>query len=127
MKTGNHFIPNLTWSPVKPLNHCGSFQNVHFTQSSIGVRLLLNHQVLQHSALPQWFNSKESACNPGNTGNVGLIPWSGRSPGEEHGHPLQYSCLEKSHGQRSLVGYSPWGYKELNTTVQTHACMHNQP
>ena len=27
----------------------------------------------------------------------------------EEAAPLQYSCLEKSHGQRSLVGYSPWG------------------
>ena len=40
-------------------------------------------------------------------GDVSLIPWSGRSPGEGNGNPLQYSCLEKSHGQRSLAGYSP--------------------
>ena len=33
--------------------------------------------------------------------------------GEENGYPLQYSCLEKSHGQRSLVGYSPWGSQRL--------------
>ena len=44
---------------------------------------------------------------PANAGDVGLIPGSGRSPGEGSGNPLQYSCLEKSHGQRSLVGYSP--------------------
>ena len=29
---------------------------------------------------------------------------SGRSPGEEHGNPFQYSCLENSHGQRNLEG-----------------------
>ena len=29
--------------------------------------------------------------------------------GESNGTPLQYSCLEKSHGWRSLVGCSPWG------------------
>ena len=35
---------------------------------------------------------------------------------------LQYSCLEKSHEQRSLVGYSPWGHKELDTTERlTHS------
>ena len=44
---------------------------------------------------------------PANAGDVSLIPGSGRSPGEGSGNPLQYSCLEKSHGQRSLVGYSP--------------------
>ena len=38
-------------------------------------------------------NGKESACN---TGNLGLIPGSGRSPGEGNGNPLQYSCLENS-------------------------------
>ena len=54
-------------------------------------------------------SSKESACN---AGHLSLIPGSGRSPGEGNGNPLQYSCLEKSHGQRSLVGYSPWDFKE---------------
>ena len=36
---------------------------------------------------------KESACN---AGDLGLIPASGRSPGEGKGYPLQYSCLENS-------------------------------
>ena len=38
-------------------------------------------------------NSKESACN---VGDLGLIPGSERSPGEENGNPLQYSSLENS-------------------------------
>ena len=37
---------------------------------------------------------KESACSAGDTGDVGSIPGSGRSPGEGNGNPLQYSCLE---------------------------------
>ena len=53
---------------------------------------------------------KESVCNAGDTGNMGSIPGLGRSPGDENGNPLQYSCL-KSHGQRSLVDYSPTGCK----------------
>ena len=44
---------------------------------------------------------------------MGSIPGSGRSPGEGNGNPLQCSCLENPHGQRSLAGYSPWGRKEL--------------
>ena len=44
--------------------------------------------------------------------------WMGRSPGGGHGNPLQYFCLENSHGQRSLAGYSPWGHKELDMTKQ---------
>ena len=57
--------------------------------------------------------SKESACN---VGDLRLIPGSGRAPREGNGNPLQYSCLGKSHGQRSLMGYSPWGCQELDTT-----------
>ena len=37
---------------------------------------------------------KNPPANAGDIKNVGLIPGSGRSPGEEHGNPLQYSCLE---------------------------------
>ena len=48
---------------------------------------------------------KESACN---AGDLGLIPGLGRSPGGGHDNLLQYSHLENPHGQRSLVGYSPW-------------------
>ena len=43
--------------------------------------------------------------------DLGSILGLGSSPGEGNGNPLQYSSLEKSHGQRSLVGYSPWGYR----------------
>ena len=56
---------------------------------------------------------KESACN---AGDLGLIPGLGRSPGGGHGNPLQYSCLENPYGQRSLVGYRPWGHKDLDMT-----------
>ena len=50
---------------------------------------------------------------------MGSIPESGRSPGEGNGNPLQYSCLENPHGQKSLVGYSPQGFKESYTTEAT--------
>ena len=56
---------------------------------------------------------------PANAGDPGLIPGSGRSPGEGNGNPLQYSCLEKFHGQRSLVGYSPWGRKGVGHDLVT--------
>ena len=46
-------------------------------------------------------------------------PGWGRSPGGGHGNPLQYSCLENPHGQRSLAGYSPQGCKESDTTEAT--------
>ena len=44
--------------------------------------------------LPWWLSGKESACNTGATGDTGLIPGLGRSPGGGYDNPLQYSCLE---------------------------------
>ena len=54
----------------------------------------------------------------GDAGDAALIPGSGRYPGVGNGNPFQYSCLENPHGQRSLVGCSPWGHKESDTTEQ---------
>ena len=48
-----------------------------------------------------------------------MIPGSGRSPGGGHGNPLQYSCLENPHGQRSLAGHSPQGLKESEMATIT--------
>ena len=42
------------------------------------------------------FSRKESACNTRGTRDVGSISGSGRSPGVENGHQLQYSCLGNS-------------------------------
>jgi len=40
-----------------------------------------------------WLSGKESPCNAGDTGDMGLISELGRSPGEGNGNSLQYSCL----------------------------------
>ena len=48
---------------------------------------------------------------------VQSLDWE-HSPGGQHDNLLPYSCLENSHGQRSLEGYSPWGRKESDTTEQ---------
>ena len=50
---------------------------------------------------------------------MGLIPGLGRSRGGGHGNPLQYSCLENPHGQRSLAGYSAQGHKVSDMTEET--------
>ena len=51
---------------------------------------------------------KKPTASAGNIRDMGLIPGSGRSPGEGHGNPFHFLPGE-SHGWRSLVGYSPWG------------------
>ena len=57
---------------------------------------------------------KESACI---AGHLGSIPGSGRYPEEGNGNPFPLVCLPgRSHGQKSLAGYSPWDHKESDTT-----------
>ena len=65
---------------------------------------------------------KEFTCNAEDAGSV---PGSGRSPGEGNGKHTPVLLSGKSHGQKSLVGYSPrhLGRKESDTTAATeHAC-----
>ena len=64
-------------------------------------------------SFPGGSDGKASACN---VGDPGSIPGLGRSPGEGNGNPVQYSCLENPHGQRSLAGYNLRSRKELDTT-----------
>ena len=63
-------------------------------------------------------DGKEPNCNEG---DLGSIPGLRRSPGEGHGNPLQYSCLDNPHGQRGLVGYSPWGHRVRHDWATKHS------
>ena len=53
---------------------------------------------------------------PASTGDVGLIPGSGKIPWRREWQPTPVFVPGESHGQRSLEGYSSWGHKELDTT-----------
>jgi len=55
-----------------------------------------------------------------NVGDPGLTPGSGRSSGEGNGNS-PVLLPGKPHGRRSLVGYSPWGRKESDTTERIHS------
>ena len=59
---------------------------------------------------------EEPPCNTEDTGDVGSIPGSGRSPGGIKWQPTPVFFPEKPHGQRSLAGYSPKGCKQSDTT-----------
>ena len=60
--------------------------------------------------MPGGSDGKVSACN---VEDPGLIPGSGRSPGEGNGNQLQYSCLENP---MDIGAWCPWGRKESDTT-----------
>ena len=67
---------------------------------------------------PGGSDGKASAYNEGDPNS---IPGWGRSSGEGNGNSLQYACLENPmDGWRSVVGYSPWGHNESDTTERVH-------
>ena len=59
---------------------------------------------------------KNPPADAGDTRDAGSVSGLGRSPGVGNGNPLQYSCLENPHGQRSLLGDRPWSHKESDTS-----------
>ena len=64
-------------------------------------------------------SGSEVKASARNAGDLGLIPGWGRSPGEGR-QPTSVFLPGKSHGRRSLVGYSPQGHKESDTTQRLH-------
>ena len=84
----------------------------------LNFQFYLNHlfsHFLIHSVFPGGSEDKASACN---VGEPCLIPGSGRSLEKEMATHTPVLLSGKSHGQRSLVGYSPWGHEELDMTEQ---------
>ena len=68
------------------------------------------------SSTTKWFSDKESACQ---RRRCGLDPWVGKIPWRREWQLTPVSLLEKSDGQRSLVGYSPWGRKRVGNDLAT--------
>ena len=67
---------------------------------------------MNYGGFPDGSVDKEFTCNAGDTGDMGSICGSGRSPGEGHGNLLQHACLENPMDKKSLAGHSPQGWKE---------------
>ena len=77
--------------------------------------------VFSYLGLPRWLSSKESTCNARDSG---LIPGLGRFPGEGHGYPLQYSCLEnpmdRGAWQATVHGVTKSQTQLSNSTLSLH-------
>ena len=90
-------IPDLWWSYI-PIIHCWGF--------------------------PSGASGQEPAWQCRRYMRHGFDPWRGKIPWSRKWHPTPIFLPEKFHGQRSLVGYSPWGRKESDVTerqsTQTH-------
>ena len=76
-----------------------------------------------YMGLPQWLIGKESICQ---CRRHGFDPWVRKIPWRRKRQPTPVFLPRKCHGQRSLVGNSPWGHIALDATEHTHVCTHTQ-
>ena len=81
--------------------------------------ILVKHKGIYESFLGG-ASGKESACRCRRLQRHGFHPWVGNIPWRRKWQPTPVFLPGKSHGQRSLAGYSPWGCKESDTTEHTH-------
>ena len=65
-------------------------------------------------AIPGGVSGKESACQCRKLERGAFDPWDGKIPWRSKWQPAPVFLPGKSHGQRSLAGYSPWDCKELD-------------
>ena len=69
----------------------------------------LSQNLLCPGGFPSGTSGKELACQCRKHKRCGFDPWVRKIPWRRAYNPLQYSCLQNPHGQRSLAGYSPKG------------------
>ena len=115
---------------IPVLHHLLEFAqtHVHWVGDAINHLILCCSLLLLPSVFPsikvfstsQLFASGGQSFGTSASASVLPVNIQGWFPREGNGNPLQYSCLEKSHGQKSLVGYSPWGHKESDMTEWLH-------
>ena len=65
---------------------------------------------------PDFPGGSDGKVSAYNAGDLGFDPWVGKIPWRRKWQPIPVLLPGKSHGWRSLVGYSPWGHKESDTT-----------
>ena len=102
----------------------------HITQLKTFTHLLSPYPKLfdisTYWGFPGGANGKESACQCRTCKRHGFNPWVGKNPWSRKWQPAPAFLPGKVHGQRSLVGYSPWGHKELDMTERAGMHPHTQ-
>ena len=73
------------------------------------------------TGLPGWLSGKESAHQCRRRNRLRFHPWVGKIPWRRKWQPTPVFLSGKSHGRRSLVGYSPWDGKESDTTERLNS------
>ena len=74
---------------------------------------------LSSKGLLWWLSDKESVCQCKRRRRLRFSPCVGKIPWRRKWQPTPVFLPEKSHGQRSLLGYSPWGHKSIRNKLAT--------
>ena len=90
------------------MSNAASYQ--HFITPILSLYVLFFHLMLL-KGLPRWLSGKEFTCQ---SRRCRFDPWVGKIPWLRKGKPTPVFLPGKSHGQRSLVGYRPWGCKRVH-------------
>ena len=84
--------------------------------------LIIWRQPDRKMGLPRLCSGKESACQRRRCRRPGFDIWVGKIPWRRKWQLTSVFLPRKSHGQKSVAGYSPWGRKVSDTTK--HTCTH---
>ena len=84
----------------------------------LGITVLSNLMYIE--GLPTWHSGKKSTCQCRRPKRCGFDPWVRQIPWSRRWQPSPVFLPGKFHGQRSLVGYSPRGHIQSDTTERTH-------
>ena len=112
-------LPAPGIEPRSPALQANSFPSEPPGKSIWPHAYMFTFMYVLHGASQTALVVKNPPASAGDVRDADSIPGLERSPGEGRDNPFQYSCLENPNGQRSLVGYSPWGCIESDTTEVT--------
>ena len=83
------------------------------------ITLGISTSIHKFGGFPSDASGKEPTCQCKRPKRCGFDPWVGKSPWRRKWQPTPVFLPGESHGQRNLVGYSPWGCKESDMTEAT--------
>ena len=120
-----------TWSPAihgvtKGQTQLSDWTELNFPPSVLLISFHKSTEIFISISLNiQWLSSKKSACSAGDTRDT-VLSVGQEDPLEEEMATHSRILAGKSHGQRSLMGYSPWGCKKLDMTVRLSTHTHTK-
>ena len=115
------------WIPAAFICQSGTFQDLQKSQLKIPTKKIINGSIYMYlKTSVQTYGASQGALvvknlptKEGDIRDESSIPGLGRSPSGEQWQPTPVFLPGESHGQSSLVGYSPQGCKESDTTEVT--------